>query len=496
VVSQEYYEPLSRYPISSTYVEALERLLPQAWVCQRHDVWIHASGRAAGGSAATLPTQGFKIHVSSTSRCALDTLEIVVPECVEHGIAFKIAADPGLLALLNSKLQGRGYAGKFMTIYPPDRDVFARFIERLYRRTQGAGLEGPYILSDRRYKDSKILFYRYGGFLPPRRLNVDGTETTFLVSPSGAYVPDERLPYFHLPEWVADPFVADPEVAPAGGTLLNDRYRVEGALHFSNAGGVYFGTDTATGRSIVVKEARPFTNCWSFGEHFWDAVQLLEHEGRVLRRLDGLSFIPRLIALFREWEHTFLVEDRVEGVSLDTYWAGEAVLVAPYIRRAGKIERFVPRFKQVAETLIDMVKAVHERGVVLGDLSPRNILVDVETLRMWFIDFESAGLIDLTAGMALYAAQWGTAGFMHPARGARDALVPEDDWYAVAMILYNAVVPVNFLFHLKPEAQALFLDRFIALGLPAEIKVVIEDLGRGDVTAAEATLAGWRVEGA
>jgi Protein kinase domain len=487
----EFYETLASYPLSPEYVERLKELLPDAWTLQRDDVWVHAR-RPVGEREMTAPVvQGFKIHVSSAPVHALRVLAIVVPVCVQQGIEFKIAGDPTLLHILNSKLQGRGYSGKFMTIYPPDEEAFSDLIERLYQQTKDEAVEGPYILSDRRYKDSKLLFYRYGGFRPPRRLNIDGTQTTFLVSPTGEPVADERLPYFRLPDWVRDPFGGTSVVEHEGDALLNDRYLVEGALGFSNAGGVYHGTDTQTGRPVIIKEARPFTNCWTVGNLVWDAVYLLKREYHVLRCLADLDFVPEAIDLFQDWEHTFLVEEWVSGVSYHDYWAREELILAPYIRRAGRVDQFIPKFKHVAAALIRMVTAVHARGVLLGDLSPRNILIDAETLHMWLIDFESAVQADDAAEVLSYATRWGTPGFLHPARAAREVLTPEDDMYAIGMILYSAVVPVNMLFSLNPKAETVFLDKFIELGVPVEVKAVIAHLLRGAVEAARDVLAHW-----
>ncbi|MFI0202928.1 MULTISPECIES: hypothetical protein [Streptomyces] len=508
LVDHRHYEPLSRRAITPEYRDALQRLLPDTWALERADVWLHARMPAgavdAAGAAGPVrrttppPTQGFKIHVSSAPAHTLRLFDLVVPVCVDNGVEFKAAADPVMLGVINSKTQERGFSGKFMTIYPPDEDVFAALIETLYRCTAGEPVEGPYILSDRRYRDSKVLFYRYGGFRPPRRLNIDGTQSTFLVSPDGAYVADERLPYFRLPPWVSDPFAAEPaEVAtarPAGepaATLLNGRYRIEGALTFSNAGGVYHGTDDVTRTSVVVKEARRLTNCWTAGDRTVDSVDMLRHEYGVLRRLEGLEFVPRPVDLFREWEHTFLVEERVEGIAFHDFWAQDDVILAPYIRREGRVERFVPRFRTVAGRLIRMIEEVHARGVVLGDLSPNNILIDAESLRMWFIDFESAVHEDDGAALLAYGTRWGTPGFLHPDRASRDRLLPCDDWYAAAMLLHSSVVPATAFFALNPLAQDLFLDRLVALGVPAPVRSVVSCLAAGRVDEAKSVLADW-----
>ncbi|MFD9616743.1 hypothetical protein ACFWB2_05535 [Streptomyces virginiae] len=515
LVDNRHYEPLSRRAITPQYRDALRRLLPDGWALERGDVWLHArmtadaagaaretgeTGETGGSLRATPPpTQGFKIHVSSAPAHTTRLFDLVVPVCVARGVEFKAAADPVMLGVINSKTQERGFAGKFMTIYPPDEDVFVELIETLHRRTAHEAVEGPYILSDRRYRDSKVLFYRYGGFRPPRRLNVDGTRSTFLVSPDGAYVADERLPYFRLPPWVRDPFAeepaedatAHPAEEPAAATLLNGRYRIEGALTFSNAGGVYHGTDDITREPVVVKEARRLTNCWTTGEHTVDSVDMLRHEYEVLRRLDGLEFVPRPVDLFQEWEHTFLVEERVEGIAFHDFWSRDDVILAPYIRREGRVERFVPRFREIAGRLIGMIEEVHARGVVLGDLSPNNILIDSETLRMWFIDFESAVHEDDDAALLTYGTRWGTPGFLHPDRASRDRLLPCDDWYAAAMLLYSGVVPATAFFALNPRAQDLFLDELVALGVPAQVRSVVSGLIAGRVDEARSVLADW-----
>jgi hypothetical protein len=406
-----------------------------------------------------------------------------------------MAGDPRLLHLLNSKLQARGGSGKFITLYPPNESVFAETIEQLYQRTKDTPLEGPYVLSDWRYKDSRILFYRYGGFHPVRQLNSDGTRTLCLVSPSGEYVPDERHPYPSVPEWVQKPFdgeEASVETEPLG-MLLNGRYRVEGAIGFSNAGGIYAATDTLDGGEVVIKEARPMTNWWSMKGRSWDAVYLLRRELEVMRRLQTLAFVPEAVELFEEGGHTFLVQERVDGISLDRYWAQDEMILAPYIRRPGSIERFVTRFKYIAQTLLGMVTAIHEQGVLLGDLSPRNVLLNPDTLECWIIDFESAALADDDSEVSEYAARWGTAGFQHPERERRRRLLPRDDFYALAMTLYSCVVPITNLFSLCPAAQEVFLDKLISLGLPPEVKRLIQALAEGRVEQSWAILNVWHV---
>ncbi|MFC9398028.1 hypothetical protein ACFTWS_33420 [Streptomyces sp. NPDC057027] len=481
-------EQMSEHPLSPAYADRLADLLPPDWHMHRQDVWLFArkTSIAARGDHPHALTQGFKIHVSAAPQYARRVLDVVVPVCVSHGTEFKIIGDPELHGFLNSKRQERGSSGKFMTVYPANEESFKDLIEIIHQRTRDEEVAGPRILSDRQYKDSKILFYRYGGFYSPQRVRIDGTHEFCLTSPAQEYVPDERLPYFRLPSWVSDPFQADhdeDEDEAMGTVLLNNRYLIDSAMGFSNSGGIYFGIDSQSQEAVFVKEARPLTNCWTVGDEVWDATTLLRREYGTLQRLTDMDCIPRPIDCFEEAEHTFLVEQRITALTLRQYWALNDVILAPYIRRPGRLAAWVDKFSSIAGSLIRMIQDIHERGVLLGDLSPENLLIDPRTMRMWLVDFESAVSQDDTKTVQ-HAALWGTPGFVNPTRLTRGRLVPEDDFYAAAMTLYSGLASVTALFTLAPGAQELFLDRFVSLGLPLSVKNVITSLSQGAVNQA------------
>jgi tRNA A-37 threonylcarbamoyl transferase component Bud32 len=482
-----FYEPISTLPLTPEYVDCLKALLPEGWTVHRWDVWVGAIPPGGSGSGRA---QGFKIHFSSTPRHALRALDLVVPELARRGIGFKIAGDPKLLGIMISKRVGRGGSGKFMTIYPPDDDAFRELLEALYEKTRHEDLAGPYILSDRRYRDSRVLYYRYGGFVARSILNADGTRRSVIRAPDGTDVPDERTPYFQLPAWVEDPFGGAASVEQRRAPVLNDRYRVDSVIVFSNAGGVYRGTDTTTGREVIIKEARPYSHFWESEAGAVDAVSLLEREFRVLQRLAPLDLAPEPIDFFAEWEHAFLVEGYVQGRTFQQFWANDANILAPFIHRPGRVAEFLPRFRTLAESLIEALERIHGRGVILGDLSPNNVFVDMETLRVSFIDFESAHISGDGEEFALFTRAWGTAGYADVSRrAAGTGLRPEDDFYSLGMLLYSAVVPVQNFFSLYPGARDLFIDRMVELGLPAWVRGVIFALLEGRPGDARAVLS-------
>jgi Protein kinase domain len=493
-------EPVGHHPLTAEYVTSLRALLPQGWSLVRDSMWVFASPPQSEPVPATRRiTQGFKIHVSVTPDDAIRAMEAIVPQLSRAGIDFKIVGDPALHYLLQSKRYPRGASGKFMTIYPPDDSTFQSLVVKLHRSIQDVSLKGPRILSDRQYGTSGVLFYRYGGFWPPRRVTLDGTHETFLVSPSGQYVPDRRLPYYQLPSWVSDPFKSD-KILPdhrhgdQGGSpvILNGQFQIDEALSFSNAGGIYAGVDVTTSEPVVIKEARPYTNYWRAGNLVCDAVSLLAREFMILEMLKGLDFIPSSIAFFESGGHHFLVQQRVDARRIRTYWARDEVIVSPYVRNQARVRFWAQKFKATAEALIHMVLRVHERGVLIGDLSADNVLQNPETGRMWILDFESAVVAADSKEQKLFAAMWATPGFKNPARELREQLLPEDDFYAAGMVLSCALMAVSY-FSLNPDALTRFLDNFISLGIPTEVSEVIHALVVGDVSAALDTLSRWHI---
>lgn len=108
-----------------------------------------------------LPSQGWKIHVSSCTEDAEAVLEQVYAYCLREHITFKFLRGLPILQMQNSKYSPRGSSGKFCTLYPVGDDELRRCLEGL--GTLLAGRRGPYILSDLRWERGP-LYLRYGGF--------------------------------------------------------------------------------------------------------------------------------------------------------------------------------------------------------------------------------------------------------------------------------------------------------------------------------------------
>ena len=476
ISSREHFLPLSARRIRPEFATLLRQILPPAWTVRRQDIWLMCRP-----SRAKEPSQGFKIHMSANLSNIVDVIRIAADVCGGAGTSFKIVADRALASFLLSRGYNRSGSGKCVTIYPADVTEFTTLADDLAVRT--AHLSGPYILSDRRHPRSQVVFYRYGGFERRSRLKADGQRESLLCTPDGSLAPDLRQPFFQLPEWVVDPYPASDPVPAA--TLLNGRYEIEDALAFTNCGGVYRARDVETRAEVIVKEARPHTSSFVHTEGTGDAVSLRAREYAVLKRLAHLRCVPQPIALFTEWEHTFLVEEFVEGVPLAQFRAREDVNLIPFTGGRRRVDRFARNFAKIGLALCRAVASVHAEGIVLGDLSPNNVLLRSGSEEIVLIDFEAASDLAAAGPDDEFAQSLATPGFRAGRRRTTGRLTPQDDEYALGMLLFSLLLPVQALNEICEEATLRLLDRIAtSCFLPAFIQEVIVSLLHGDSASA------------
>lgn len=473
LINKNFFEPISRYQIDNTisYKVKLTECLDHNWKLIKDGIWYHCYSTPR----IPLPEQGFKIHVSATSRNAHEILNRVLPILSNAQATFKVVADPFILNFINSKRNNRGSSGKFITIYPLDNERFKKLIHELHKATQD--MEGPYILSDKRYETSKVIFYRYGGIRPCATVNIFSEKQWVLRSPNGQLIPDQRTPFFQLPSWIEDPYVSPSEAAADTAVILGERYEVNQSINFSNAGGIYRGLDQQTGETVLIKEARPY-----IGETQREdtaATKLLQKEFLLLERLQHTGYTPRPLAFVQEWEHFFLIEEYIEAINLSAYRGLPDVALIMQKLSSDNIEQFCNRFLQIGRNLITGLQAIHRCGILIVDVSPNNILINPETLAIYFIDLEGALLVDKPIPVEDTLA---TPGFMSPHRKQGGNPTFTDDYYALGCVLYSLLLPIQTVFTLNPSAKVAFLERIIQdTGLPSIVQEIILGLLEGRV---------------
>lgn len=352
------------FPLQDIVRESITRLGLADRRLTEDAFWCHVPG-----SAPLERVQGWKLHLSATPLSAPIVLHAAGQVLLVNGCQFKFAKDLDRVTELTSIRYDRAQAGKFVTAYPADEKELHRLAELLCDAT--AGMPGPAILSDRRYRPGSIVQYRFGAFRGVPVLTNDGSFEARLAAPDGSLVPDPRKPWFTPPAWVPPlmPPLMPPEpqaTAPAAGpkparpTLADGRFEVLRALRHSARGGVYQATDTKTGYSVLIKEARAHIGSDRRGQ---DSRALLAYESKVLAELSPLT--PALVSLFDVNDHTFLAEEFIAGQSLSRYIAES--MAGP--------ERAVPQARALALRLVRLVAAVHEQGWVLRDLNSNNVMV-------------------------------------------------------------------------------------------------------------------------
>jgi serine/threonine protein kinase len=444
LLDPDYHESFDLYaPVKADFYERISSKLPEGWEIKRRSICFYC-----GPARHIIPEQGWKIHISATRANACEILDRVGSILFAAGDSgFKFVVDVPTLFLVNGKSWPRGGSGKFITIYPRNKDRFRELIEQLHAATRE--FCGPYILSDHRYKDSQVVFYRYGGMRLRESLDVTGEKTPVLLRPDGTEVPDCRMAFPATPAWaeILLPIPHQCEVSEDAYSLREGRFQIEGVINFSSAGGVYRGTDRRTGSRVIVKEARP---CIEMGDG-QDAVALLKKEYRLLTLLADTSIAPQPVDLFQEETHWFLAEEYINGVSLHTHSALHNILLRT---RPVTLDFHVwyETFRDLALRLIDIVRTLHRRNVVFSDLSPNNLLVTDEHHLIKLIDFEGAYQLGVDEPSGTY-----TPGFVSQRRLEGAVAGLEDDYYSLGAVLMAYLLPVNGLFHLKPEAKEEFM---------------------------------------
>ncbi|MFQ3558483.1 class III lanthionine synthetase LanKC [Streptomyces gramineus] len=455
------------------------RAVPEGWRSARSGDWLTMTPVGPDGAPLPSPAQGWKIHSSATRANAERIAAIVWDYCVPRRIPFKFVPGPHLLHLRNAKYAGRDTSGKFVTLYPADEDRLREILHELGALLEG--FEGPYILTDLRWHEGP-LYVRYGAFA--RRYVVDerGSLVMAVRDGEGRLVPDRRAPSFQVPGWVTLPEFLRPQLAARDATTVGDLpYRIEKALHFSNGGGVYTGTDTRDGRRVVLKEARPHAGLAADGA---DAVARLGREKAALEAAAGTGVVPEVRDWFTLGDHRFLVMDFLEGRPLNAFFAERHPLLVPDPDPAA-VRAYTRWALRVHRQVTEAVEAVHARGIVFNDLHVFNIMVGPDEESVYLVDFEAAAPV----------AENGRQVVAHPGFFAPpDRRGVEVDRYALACLRLALFLPVTSLF-VVDRGKAAHLADVVADQFPdvprAFLDEAVAEITRGAPAARPVAPADW-----
>jgi serine/threonine protein kinase len=435
MASPLFYDALHAERAAGTSFPTADRPLPDGWRRVEQDDWL-----VFAPHEVHLPTQGWKIHVSACLDNADRILDAVWDYCLPHGIEFKFLRSESALWLRSSKYAPRGYSGKLVTIYPRDDAACETVLRELGTILEGE--PGPYILSDLRWGDGP-LHVRYGGFAPLHCVDEAGQVVLAITDNTGKLVPDRRDPVFYVPPWLTLPDFLVPHLAARNAVTVTDLpYTIESVLHFSNGGGVYRGRDGRTDEEVVLKEGRPHAGLDATRK---DAVSRIDREHEMLQRLAGIPGIPKAHGVFSVGEHRFVAMEYVEGIPLNKALVRRYPLI-DITAGPDDFASYTGWALDVYAQVETAILAMHERGVVYGDLHLFNVLIRPDDT-IALLDFEVSSLAEENARPPL-----GNQGF-----AASNATTGVDaDLYALACLRLALFLPITAIVWMsRPKARQL-----------------------------------------
>lgn len=359
---------------------------------------------------------GWKLHLSARPEGFAALLETVLPILLGRVCDVKFAVSTAALRELNSGRHGAAAVGKAVTVYPGPEEVRSLGLELAQAL---AGREGPAVVSDRPVRPGSPVHYRYGPFRV-----TDDEARAGMTGPDGSLFPGLAEARYRRPPWAGDPFEAsDAAARPATTRVGAGRYRITAGITRAASGHVYRAVELATGREVVVKQARAFVAEDGTGT---DARGRLRHEQRVLDALAGVPGVPAPVDYFRHDTDEYLVSTACGRIDLRR----EVLTSGPYDAGAGAAGG--RDWWTLGRRLLRVLDAVHARGVVVCDLKPANVVLDRDG-RPALVDFGVSALAgDRPPGA--------TAGYGLPGATGAD---PTEDHYALGATLHHALTGLD-----------------------------------------------------
>ncbi|MEU3568535.1 hypothetical protein AB0E96_08930 [Kitasatospora sp. NPDC036755] len=365
---------------------------------------------------------GWKLHLSARPDGFAALLDTVLPILLGRVCDVKFAVSAVALHELNSGRCGAAAVGKAVTVYPRPEEVRALGTELAQVL---AGWDGPAVVSDRRVRPDAPVHYRYGPFRV-----TDDEARAGMTGPDGSLFPGLAEARYRRPPWAGDPFETPGGPArPATTRIGAGRYRITAGITRAPSGHVYRAVQLATGREVVVKQARAFVAEDGDGT---DARGRLRHEHRVLDALAGVPGVPAVVDYFRHGTDEYLVSTACGRIDLrrEVLTSGPYGAEGPAAADAGAAGG--RDWWTLARRLLRVLDAVHARGVVVCDLKPANVVLDRDG-RPALVDFGVSAL----AGRRPPGS---TAGYGLPGATGED---PTEDHYALGATLHHALTGLD-----------------------------------------------------
>ena len=317
-----------------------------------------------------LPDFGFKIHISSTISNYNFIIEKTIQILNRLQCTYKYISEYDALFHNLSIYEDPSESGKVITIYPTDRQNCIDILEILYDQLP-KNLNGVYILSDRPYKDSNFIFYRYGC------INLkDGNKMTLptLTGPDGEIWVDKQRNYYDIPSWISD--IQDPILFCK--SHLAESYEVTDVLKYSNGGNIYKAIEKDSGLQVVLKESRP--NILVTDNISKEKLRKNEYD-------IYYSLHPHHRNVLSEWINSYFIYDYIPGISLKSLTQRSGIY--SFTNNSRSNYRKFYQFLESIHSLLECVSQYHLNNIILNDIHCDNFIVDKQN-KIHFIDLEAS----------------------------------------------------------------------------------------------------------
>jgi hypothetical protein len=354
-----------------------------------------------------IPTQGWKLHVSSRIKDITGLLISVVPLLLERHISFKIPASLERAIKINSGEFGVQQIGKILTAYPSEARDLEQLALCIDQKWQSSG--APVIITDLRFHANSSVYFRYGAFLsPPVSFDAHGWPSFVLSVPVGSRDPSSPKP-------CSLPFVtARPREHQFRSGFRMHRYRLAVAvcLQRTSRATVYLAVDQ-TCQNKILKVALSGHAEDATG---MDSVDRLEREFAILRQLSIAGIrCPRPLSFRRTRFGGAMLLDEIRGLSLTD----------------SSLETLQAALPQLAEAVAEL----HRFGVAHRDVKLSNAILSGNQIVL--VDFELSATIGV-----LDPPQGGTRGYYERSQSERTAST-QRDIFALGACIAHAFLGVD-----------------------------------------------------
>lgn len=207
------------------------------------------------------------------------------------------------------------------------------------------------------------------------------------------------------------------------GQVLNHKWHIDRLIDVGGMAAVYQATHR-NGKRVAIKLLHPFIATLG------DARERFLREGYVANQVEHPGVVGILDDDVTADGAPFLVMELLEGESLDAW-----------LERVGEILS-VSDVLAVADQVLDVLAAFHERNIIHRDIKPGNLFITT-TGSVKVLDFGLARLRDPRVGAAPTASGvvLGTASYMPPeqAQGKTDQIDARTDLFGLGAVMFRAL---------------------------------------------------------